>query len=245
MRALFIEHDHLEPPGPVGDRFTERGYDVSEFVVVPPGSFGNPGVQADFPDPARFDVIAPMGAPWSAYDHALIGSWLLPELDLLRAAHQAGIGILGICFGGQALALALGGAVMAAPEPEIGWYEIQTTAPALIEAGPWFQYHYDRWQPPAGATTLARTALAPQAFVTGSSLAVQFHPELTPSMLDGWLGNGGYAELAGLGLDAAGLVEQTRQLAASSAARARRLVDVFIDNVARARGPADLSMFMT
>lgn len=239
MRALFIEHDHLEPPGPVADRFAERGYDVTEFVVVPRDRFGDPGVAVDFPDPARFDAIVPMGAAWSAYDHALIGSWLLPELDLLRAAHQAGIGILGICFGGQALALALGGAVTAAPEPEIGWYEVQTTAPSLIDAGPWFQYHYDRWQPPPGATTLARTALAPQAFVTGTSLAVQFHPELTLSMLDGWLSNGGYAELAGLGIDAAALLERTRQLEASSAARAQRLVDGFIDTIARPCRTAD------
>jgi GMP synthase-like glutamine amidotransferase len=239
MRALFIEHDHCEPPGPVGDRFAERGFDVTEFLVVPQERSGNPGVEVDFPDPAQFDVIVAMGAPWSAYDHALIGSWLLPELDLLRAAHQAGIGILGICFGGQAIALALGGSVTAAPEPEIGWYQIQTSAPSLIEAGPWLQYHYDRWQPPPGATTLARTALAPQAFVTGTSLAVQFHPETTSSMLVGWLDNGGYAELAGLGLDAAALLEQTRQLELTSAARARRLVDGFIDTVARRGRPAD------
>jgi GMP synthase-like glutamine amidotransferase len=237
VRALFIEHDHLEPPGPVGDRFAERGYEVTELVVVPPHRSGDPGVAVDFPDPADFDVIVPMGAPWSAYDHDLIGDWLLPELDLLRQAHEAGIGVLGICFGGQALALALGGSVAAAPEPEIGWYEVQTSAPALIEAGPWLQYHYDRWQSPAGASDLARTALAPQAFVIGTSLAVQFHPEITLSMLAGWLDNGGYAELARLGMDAAGLLEQTRRLEAASAMRARRLVDGFIDTIARPGKP--------
>ena len=231
MRALFVQHDHVSPAGPIGARFSEHGYDVEELVIVPEGS--EPGLAVEFPDPTRFDVIVPMGAPWSVYDHELIGAWALPELDFLRAAHDTGVPVLGICFGGQALAAALGGAVVPSAEAEVGWFRIETDEPGLVEAGPWFQWHNDRWDAPEGARTVARTPVADQAFVLGRSLAVQFHPELTPSMLTGWLGNGGSRYLRAHGLDGDALVDETGREAAGAEQRAHRLVDRFLDQVAR------------
>ena len=231
MRALFVQHDHVSPAGPIGARFSEHGYDVEELVVVPEGS--EPGLAVEFPDPTRFDVIVPMGAPWSVYDHDLIGAWALPELDFLRAAHDAGVPVLGICFGGQALAAALGGAVVPSAEAEVGWFRIETDEPGLVEAGPWFQWHHDRWEAPEGARSVARSPVADQAFVLGRSLAVQFHPELTLSMLTGWLGNGGSGYLQAHGLDGDALLDQTGREAAGAEQRAHRLVDRFLEQVAR------------
>jgi GMP synthase-like glutamine amidotransferase len=233
VRALFVQHDHVSPVGPIGARLGHHGYAVEELVVVPEDSFHRPGVDVDFPDPRGYDVIVPMGAPWSVYDHDLIGTWAVPELDLLRAAHTAGVPVLGICFGGQALATALGGAVVASPEVEIGWHRVDTDEPDLVEAGPWFQWHHDRWVAPPGARTLARTAMADQAFVLGRSLAVQFHPELTPSMLAGWLDNGGRGYLDEHGVDVDALLERTAGEADDAERRAHRLVDRFLDQVAR------------
>ncbi|MGC4112984.1 MAG: type 1 glutamine amidotransferase [Nocardioides sp.] len=240
MRALFIQHDHVSPVGPIGARFSERGYDVDELVVVPEASFLRPGVSADFPDPTTYDAIVPMGAPWSVYDHELIGTWTVPELELLRTAQAAQVPVLGICFGGQALATALGGSVEASPEIELGWHVVDTDEPGLVEPGPWFQWHQDRWVAPPGARTLARTRLADQAFVLGHSLAVQFHPELTAAMLAGWLANGGSDYLAAHGFDEGPLVEQTARQAAESEARAHRLVDRFLDQVAQVSGSLSL-----
>jgi GMP synthase-like glutamine amidotransferase len=234
MRALFIQHDHVSPPGPVGEGFARRGYDVEKFLVVPAGRFHTPGVTATFPDPSDYDAIVPMGAPWSVYDEAAIGSWIGHELAFLRAAHHGGVPVLGICFGGQALAAALGGCVEAAPEAEIGWYALESNDPELLEPGPWFQWHADRWTPPAGARAVAHTRAAQQAFVLGRSLAVQFHPELTPPMLQGWLGNGGEAYLSDRGLPAGPLLARTRAEGPAAAARAGRLVDRFLDQVALA-----------
>ena len=157
MRVLFVQQDHMSPTGPVGEAFADRGFDVQEFMVVPEEHFHAPAVTATFPDPLAFDAIVPMGAAWSVYDHDRIGTWVGDELDFLRRAHDAGVPVLGICFGGQALATALGGAVVRAERPEIGWTTVETSRPDLIEPGPWFQWHADRWVLPDGVRALART----------------------------------------------------------------------------------------
>jgi GMP synthase-like glutamine amidotransferase len=232
VRAIFVQHDHASPVGHVGAQFASHGYSVEEFPVVPADRFHDPGVSATFPDPTEFDVVVSMGAPWSVYDEATIGAWVLEELTFLRRAHEAGVPVLGICFGGQALASALGGSVVRAAKSEVGWHTIDTSEPDLVEAGPWFEWHHDQWAAPPGARVVARSDLAEQAFVVGRALAVQFHPELTPSMLDGWLDNGGRRYLESLGLDIDRLRAETAQIADAAEQRARRLVDRFLTQVA-------------
>jgi len=98
--------------------------------------------------------------------------------------------------------------------------------------GPWFQWHYDRWELPPDARETARNEAASQAFVLRRNLALQFHPELTGDMLEGWLATGGDAVRA-YGLDPATLLERTRSVDDRSRERAHRLVDGFLDAVAR------------
>lgn len=232
MRVLFVQHDHASPVGPVGARFVEHGFQLDELTVVPEERFSDPGVSVEFPDPTAYDVVVPMGSPWSVYDVDLVGSWTGPELDFLRRAHAQGVTVLGICFGGQALAAALGGEVVPSTRSEIGWHSVTTSEPDLVEEGPWFQWHHDRWVAPPGSRTIARSPVSDQAFVIGTSLAVQFHPELTPVMLRGWLDNGGAAYLEAHDQDVDALVTQTRELAEAAEQRAHRLVDRFLERVA-------------
>ncbi|TMQ83243.1 aminotransferase, partial [Actinomadura soli] len=35
MRALVVQHDHVSPSGPVGERLEGRGFDITEVCVVP------------------------------------------------------------------------------------------------------------------------------------------------------------------------------------------------------------------
>jgi GMP synthase-like glutamine amidotransferase len=229
MRVLFIEHDHVSPPGPVGEAFQRRGYDVDEVVVVPAERFTSPAVEFVFPEPTHYDAIVPMGAAWSTYDTANVGTWVTPELELLRAAYQANLPVLGICFGGQLLATAHGGSVGASPAPELGWHVVHSDRPEVLSGGPWFQWHSDRWTVPPGAVEIARNAAASQAFVHGSSLAVQFHPELDTTVLEGWLANGGASVVEAAGLDVGVLRAHTRAEEAAAAMRTRELVDALLD----------------
>lgn len=243
MRALFIKHDHYSPSGLVGEAFAGLGYEIAEFNVVPSERYRSPCVTVTFPDPTAYDAVVAFGAIWSVYDDAAIGTWIGDEIEFTRTAIAAGVPVLGICFGGQMLATAVGGRVERAPSPEIGWTPISRTAPSpLIPPGPWFEWHYDRFLLPSGVPSLAATDLGggelggaghvSQAFTTGRSLGLQFHPEVTETVLDAWLSEGGAEELATIGLDPARLLRETRALADDAATRAHELVRRFVTDVA-------------
>lgn len=233
MRVLFVQQEHTCPAGLVGDAFAALGYDIEEFAVVPAEKHHAPGLTVTFPDPLRYDAIVALGATWAVYDEA-IGTWVDDEIAFTRDAIAGGVPVLGICFGGQMLAAAIGGEVARAPEPEVGWHPVDTVAPELIGPGPWFQWHFDRFTVPAGVPVLSRTARAIQAFTSGRSLGLQFHPEVTPSILGGWIDGEGEAQLATQGIDAEALMSQTRALADEAAQRAHELVGCFVRDVGTA-----------
>ena len=227
MRALFIQHDHLSPPALVGEALQALAYGIDEFLVVPEDKYQSPNVRVELPDFREYDLVVPMGAPWSVYDTATIGNWVLDELAYLRDALDKGVAVLGICFGGQLLAKATGGDVVRSPAPEIGWHVIHSDEPSSIPSGPWFQWHYDRIVPPPGAAVVARNAAAIQAFRIGRALGLQFHPELDSRTLIGWLENGGREELHEAGLDAEVLVGHTEAEVVSARLRTRSLIESF------------------
>ncbi len=231
MKVLFIQHDHVSPTGPVGERFRERGFETEEILVVPEDKFGEPNVTFSFPDLRDYDVIVPLGAPWGAWDDACIGNWLTPEIEWIRAAVTSDKPVLGICFGGQLIARAMGGSVAPAPKGEIGWTSIWSERPELVSNGPWFQFHYDRWQLPPGAIEIARNPVASQAFLINNSLAVQFHPELNAAGLKGWLDWGGDKKVLEDGQDPIVMIRQTEAEEADARARTFALVDAFLDRV--------------
>ncbi len=232
MKALIVAHDHMSPAGPVQDRFVHHGFEIDYRVVVPEESFTSPNVHFDYPDPAQFDVIVTLGAPWGAWDDDTIGNWLLPEIDWVKGIVTSGKPMLGICFGGQVMARALGGSVARAPKNEIGWHEVWSDRDDIIPTGRWFQFHYDHFTVPPGALEIARNPAAPQGFITHHSLGVQFHPELVTDTLIGWLEWGGWKSLEKDGQDGEVMVNQTRAYEADAIQRASALVDGFLRHVA-------------
>ena len=234
MRVLFVKQDHISPDGFVGDAFTSLGYDVSELIVVPEEHHEAPNVTVTFPDPRHYDAVVAFGAVWSVYDQKAIGNWIGDEIAFTREAIANGVPVLGICFGGQMLAAALGGEVSRAPEPEIGWHVVESADQNLVDPGPWFQWHYDRFELPATMRILASTRKADQAFVQGRSLGLQFLPELTPAVLETWLGAGGAEQLAANGVDADELMTRTKELQAAAGPRTHELIRRFVRDVATA-----------
>ena len=105
----------------------------------------------------------------------------------MRKAIDADVPVLGLCFGGQMLARALGAEVFRRTKSEIGWLPVRSTDPELVPDGPWFQWHFDSFTVPPGATLIAESDVGPQAFVAGRSLGLQFHPEVTTQIMDDWV----------------------------------------------------------
>ncbi|MEY4981147.1 MAG: hypothetical protein RL174_485 [Actinomycetota bacterium] len=235
MRALFIQHDHVSPPGPVADRLRFHGYETIEALVVPEEKFKTPN-EADFTFPSLddYDLIIPLGAPWGAWDDACIGNWLQPELAWIREAVSSNKPVLGICFGGQLIARAMGGSVARGPQCEIGWKAIWSDRPDIVGNGPWFQFHYDRWSLPPGATEIARNPIASQAFVINRALALQFHPEVTAGSLHDWLVWGGDKNVIADGQDPEIMIAQTAAEEASAIERTNALIDGFLKHVVNA-----------
>jgi GMP synthase-like glutamine amidotransferase len=237
-RVLFIHNEHLATKALLGDAFTEWGFDVATFEVVPPDRVDDPALDVTFPDPTDYDVLVPLGARWPVYDEALRATWVGAEIKMMRDAADAGVPTLGVCFGGQLLAAAFGGTVTRSATPEIGWYDIASDRDEVVPSGPWFQWHFDTWTLPPGATEIARTPNSSQAFVLGKALALQFHPELDRDLLELWLAADRDGEVADAGLTHDELRSATTEFEPIAARRIRQLVRGFLSRVARQSCPS-------
>jgi GMP synthase (glutamine-hydrolysing) len=140
--------------------------------------------------------------------------------------------VLGLCFGGQALALALGGRVRVADEPEVGWMAVASEDREALPTGPWLHFHWEVFDPPPGARVLGSSPAGAAAFELGPHLATQFHPEATPEIADEWARLDA-DRLGALGVERQALLEDGRRAAPAPRESAFRLFDRWFDGSAR------------
>jgi GMP synthase-like glutamine amidotransferase len=211
MDLAVIEHQPDAHAGLIRDWARDRGMTVRVARIH----------TADpWPDPAATGRAVVLGSDRSVLESP---AWLGEELDWLRRVDANGTPILGICFGAQALSAALGGTVAKAASPEIGWFDVDGSSPV---GGTWFQWHSDTFTAPPGARELARNGTGLQGYELRRHLAIQFHPEVTPAIVDGWITVGG-RELADRALDADSIRARTEQEAARARAAAFALLDTW------------------
>ena len=126
-------------------------------------------------------------------------AWIDPLSRLLRDAIASDVPVIGHCLGGQLLAQALGARVTRTDVPEIGWIDVEATDAAAQQA--WFggrtrftpfQWHYDVFELPAGATRVLTNAFnANQAYVIGDlHIGFQCHIEMTEELVRTWCRTG-------------------------------------------------------
>ena len=221
MRALTIANADDADTGFVGDRLRHHGYAFDECQREHTD---------EWPQLDGHDLVLLLGSEWSVY-WPDIARHVEAEVALVRDAARRGIPVLGICFGHQMMAHALGGSVFRASRPEVGWVHVDTDQPDAVASGPWLEWHYDAVSLPPGAVELARNEVGPQAWRLGRMLATQFHPEATESVVRRWSSGVGVDELARVGTSADELLAATRAVADVAELNAHKLVDWFCATV--------------
>lgn len=168
-----LQQQHGDYPsmfaGLLGDAFQTRSFDVQA---------------GDLPDPASFDGAIITGSAAGVYeDHA----WIPPLLDWIRRA-RGRTRLVGVCFGHQAMAQALGGRVA---KSERGWgvglhrYRVVEPQPWMIPARAEIALsasHQDQVvAPPADARVILKSNFTPFAGLAwgDDAISMQPHPEFT------------------------------------------------------------------
>ena len=226
LRVLILQHEEPTPPGHVTEWLRNHDAEVETYRI---------DLEERDLDPSSYDLIVSLGSEFAAFDDSK--PFVVNEAKLLRRAVDEDVPVLGLCFGGQLLARVLGAEVSRSDGSEIGWLPVRTADPQLVPDGPWFQWHFDVFTAPPGATVVAETDAGPQAFVAGRSLGLQFHPEVTTQIMDDWVRVYRH-ELDADGVDPDSLLEETHRRADEARSNAMQLFERFLRDVARL-APAD------
>lgn len=165
------------------------------FLQSAPNTFEFSGYTValgEFPTDANlYDAYVITGSPSGAYE---TDPWILNLMAFIRQAYQLGKKLVGICFGHQILAQALGGHVEKSAK---GWglglkpFALTRSKPWMTEPAPhcslYFVHQDQVIDLPPQAEHLAGNDFCPNVmYAIGEQvLGVQGHPEFTPEIMAG------------------------------------------------------------
>jgi len=200
--ALIIRHVPYE--GVAGFRvpIEAAGFAVDRIDVADP-AFS----QVDLRDP---DLLIMMGGPMGVYEQDQ-HPWIACQLRRLAQRVAAGRPTIGVCFGAQMIAAAMGATVHPGPHKEIGFHPVtlhhRDSVLRHVAQVPVLHWHGDTFTLPEDVELLASSPhYAHQAFRRGPNiLALQFHAEMgLDPRFDAWIEQGGEM-MAEAGVDEATL----------------------------------------
>lgn len=183
--VLIVQHVPWEKPGRILDNLEDLHLDVQTVNIAEEK-------KSKLPSYDELCGVVIMGGPMGAQDYDQYPG-LKNEAKLVRAAVSAGKPVLGVCLGHQIIATALGAKLSRGKTAEIGFSPIASVAKHDYFSM-WskqvnvLQWHQDEVGVPQGGQLLARSRSTPnQAFRIASALGLQFHLEVTQTLLDEWL----------------------------------------------------------
>lgn len=164
--VVHSEPDIAHELGYVGEWLTERGYTVERVYR------DNTGAPFAFPPG---DLLINLGSLSSAAEGYMQPA-ALAEIDAVKAWVDHGNPYIGICYGAQLLANALGGRV----ERQEHTHRSVENIDGPQELGPWIRWHEDFIVDSGSAHVMSITGSAIMLFRSGTAWGVQPHVELTP-----------------------------------------------------------------
>lgn len=226
--ALIVQHDPTIHLGNLQPVLIERGYDI-QILDARTADFATLSV-----DPS---LVVVLGNDSGVYEKDAL-PYIAAEEAWLASRLTAAQPTLGVCFGAQIMASALGERVYKGASTQIGFREVVPTeagasSPVRHFAGvPVMEWHGDTFDLPAGATRLAGSSdYANEAFSLGSwGLAVQFHPETTSEMHQRWLVDGRESVVT-LGLDPEVLAAEREAHTATMEIASQAMLNEFLDGL--------------
>ncbi|WP_417687399.1 glutamine amidotransferase [Roseibium sp.] len=185
-KILVVLHQENSSPGRVGQELVKRGFGLD--IRKPRFGDSLPGTMDNHAGAVIF------GGPMSANDP---DAFVRKEIDWIDVPLREEKPFLGICLGAQMMVKQLGGKVTAHRDElvEIGYYPLKPTdaGKSLME---WpdkvYQWHKEGFTLPGCCELLATSPTYPhQAIRYGANaFGIQFHPELTHSMMVRWTTKG-------------------------------------------------------
>lgn len=179
----IIQNDPEVPPGNLLDQLNVP-YRVHHLYLGEP-----------LPEIGGTSAVIVLGGAMGANDDAR-HPFLTVLKRFIREVVASGIPYLGICLGGQLLAAALGADVHSVRWEEQGTLSVKLTSSGKVDPlfrgiadeFPTFQWHHDSFDIPEKGVLLALSVACPhQAFRVGTrAWGVQFHPEVTESIVRDW-----------------------------------------------------------
>ena len=179
-RAIVLSHRAVAHElGNIGTWFELRGYEVEHVYREDIDEESLVSL-----DHVEGDILFVMGSPSSVAD----GYCLAPaqqEIELVRQWVSSGRQFVGICFGAQVLACALGGSVRRMDSTFRAFTEMTQTpsAPDVVQ-GNWAVWHEDAITAPVGAEVMARLPHADTFFRVGNAWGIQPHIEFTGDIVE-------------------------------------------------------------
>lgn len=187
-QALIVRHVPREGLAGYKAPLEAAGYAIDRLDVCD-RAFGT----ADFLSP---DLVVLMGGPMGVYESAQ-HPWIAHEIERVAERLEYGLPTLGVCFGAQLIAAAMGSDVYTGPVKEIGFGALELTeagresAVAHLDGVPVLHWHGDTFDLPRGTELLASSAAyRHQGFRRGRNLlALQFHAEMgVDPRIEDWIG---------------------------------------------------------
>lgn len=186
-RALIIRHVPHEGIAGYRAPIEAAGYEVDRIDVTDPDF-----ASLDLCSP---DLLIMMGGPMGVYEQDQY-PWISCQLRRLALRLDADRPTLGVCFGAQMMAAAMGAHVYAGPHKEVGFHAVEVKRSAAnnplqhLEQTPILHWHGDTFTLPDNVELLASSHVYDhQAFRRGNNiLALQFHAEMgLDPRFDAWV----------------------------------------------------------